>query len=92
MQDDRVVELDFSNFWGGSVSAVARNTALQAIKGPADAHDFLCNRWPGIRGPAFAKAKRAAIAAISGRTSPEEARAAFIAACLQADCLVRTDV
>lgn len=91
MQDDPIVKIDFSQSWAGAVSAAARNTTVQVISGPADAYDFLCNRWPGPRGPAFAKARRAAMGALSGGCPAEDARSAFIAACLQADCLVRAD-
>lgn len=91
MQDNPMVKIDFSKSWAGSVSAVARDTSLQVISGPADAYDFLCNQWPGPRGPAFAKARRAAMGALTGGYPAEDARSAFIAACLQGDCLVRAE-
>ncbi|WP_354532381.1 DUF982 domain-containing protein [Pseudorhizobium tarimense] len=86
-----MIDVDFGADWGGTVSVVARSTTLHAIAGPAEAYEFLCRRWPGARGTAFAKARRTAMAALCGKSSVDEAKATFIAACVQADCLARTE-
>jgi hypothetical protein len=75
--------------WGAAVSVTSRNTSIVTICGPAEAYDFLMHRWPGVKGAAFAKAKRAATTALTRRGTGAEARACFVAACLAADCLIR---
>ncbi|MFN7025373.1 MAG: DUF982 domain-containing protein [Pseudorhizobium sp.] len=57
------------------------------MDGPADSFEFLTNEWPDQRGMAFAKARRAAMGAMAGTMSADDARNAFILACETAGCL-----
>ncbi|MCF6369620.1 DUF982 domain-containing protein [Rhizobium halophilum] len=77
--------------WADPVSVSDKNTSLTTISDSQEAYRFLMNRWPGIKGPAFARARRASMAALSGKGSGEEARSCFIAACLASDCLIRAE-
>jgi Protein of unknown function (DUF982) len=91
MTGDDMLRVNFETTWDPAVTAVARNTTLVTVDGPASGFDFLRNKWPGARGVAFAKARRAAMGAMSGTVSAGDARRAFILACEDAGCLVRSE-
>lgn len=91
MTGNTALGVNGENDWQPAVMAVARNTSLVTVSSPAEGIDFLNNKWPGAQGVAFAKARRAAMGATSGTASAGEARLAFILACENAGCLVRSD-
>ncbi|WP_448956013.1 DUF982 domain-containing protein [Labrys neptuniae] len=49
-----------------------------------EASHYLLNNWPSIPGPRFFDAKRACLDVMAGMGEPDDARAAFIAACEEA--------
>lgn len=53
-----------------------------------DALDYLTYEWPSPRGRHRARAQQALRAALDRQISPEEAREAFVAACIEAGVLV----
>ncbi|MGR9170629.1 MULTISPECIES: DUF982 domain-containing protein [Rhizobium] len=48
-----------------------------SIIGPLEAHRFMMNHWPHVKGAKFALAHMAILAALDGRQTPQEARASF---------------
>ncbi|WP_074067732.1 DUF982 domain-containing protein [Rhizobium gallicum] len=58
------------------------------VRTPAEATDFLVDGWPFSPGEAYEKALDACQSCFDGHTTAEEARAAFIAACREANALV----
>ena len=91
MSDEATPHVKHDLVWEVSVTAEAKNTSITTVAGPADAYEFLTNKWSDTRGPTFARAKRAAMGAIAGTGSSEDARVAFVAACLAAGCLVEVE-
>lgn len=91
MTGDTVCGVDVDTNWQPAVTAVARNTSLVTVSGAEEGLDFLTDKWPGIRGVAFARARRAVMGAVSGTVSAGEARRAFLLACENAGCLVRSE-
>lgn len=57
-----------------------------SIIGPLEAHHFMMNSWPSVKGPQFALAHMAILAALDERQTPQEARASFDGAVREA-CL-----
>jgi hypothetical protein len=91
MNYDAATHVNFDAQWEMPVVAEASNTSIVTITGPAGAFEFLTTNWSHTRGPAHGKAKRAVMSAIAGRSSAEDARAAFVSACLAAGCLVQIE-
>jgi hypothetical protein len=91
MNSEAKAEMDANKDWAASVSVVGRNTVVTTIESAAAALIFMDKEWPGARGARFAKARRAVSSAVAGLLDVTEARSAFLIACSEADCIIRTD-
>lgn len=86
-----LVGMKLNEGWGASVSVVGRNTVVVRIESVEEALRFMRDKWPGASTLRFAKARRLAVSAIAGMCDVEDARNAFVAACSEADCVIRTE-
>ena len=62
---------------------------MRVIASTAEGGEFLLNRWPVEQGPLHMRARVACLEVLEGKMPPEHARAAFIAAAVEADILVK---
>ena len=77
--------------WGASISVIGSNTVMVRVESPEEALRFMNSEWPGASSPRFAKARRLVVSAAAGQGDVTEARNAFLVACSEADCVIRTD-
>ena len=88
MSDEAGTHTNYETQWTIPVTAEAKNTSIITVTGPTEAYEFLMSSWPSPHGAAYSKAKRAVMGAIAGKVDHEDARSAFVSACLAAGCLV----
>ncbi|NVP58346.1 DUF982 domain-containing protein [Rhizobium rhizolycopersici] len=80
-----VVVVQMKVHWSMPVSITTRQRVVKVVRGPEDAHAVLMHAWPeGVRRDRFISAKRACIAALCGRQTPQYARTMFVYACQEA--------
>ena len=61
----------------------------QSVSSAAEAARILLDEWPVAEGKAFLAAQSACLMALEGTATPDEARAAFLAAADEANVFVR---
>jgi hypothetical protein len=83
--------MDAKENWGASVSVIGSNTVMVRINSANEALHFMRTEWPGTSSPRVLKALRVIGNAIAGRGDVTEARNAFLAACSEADCVIRIE-
>lgn len=71
------------------VHAGRAGATLCAVNSTERAAEILLYKWPVKPGPKNLKAQRLCLRCLEGKCSPEQARAAFIAAAEEADILAR---
>lgn len=80
-----VVAVQMKAHWSMPVSITTRQREIKVVRGPEDAHAVLMHAWPaGVHLDSFITAKRACIAALCGRQTPQYARTMFVFACQEA--------
>ncbi|MFK0383246.1 MULTISPECIES: DUF982 domain-containing protein [Rhizobium/Agrobacterium group] len=77
--------------WKTPVTISLQNGSPRIFNGAYEAFDFLQHEWPERTGQAYEQALRLCRASLMGSVDGEIARAAFIAASRQAECLMDED-
>lgn len=73
--------------WRIPVVARLQSGLIRSFAGPYEAQDFLRHEWPVRHGRHYRNAIRQCEAALNRICPAEIAREAFIAACIEANCL-----
>ena len=73
--------------WSAPVHVRVGHGSSESIFGPEAAVEYLRYRWPARSNQHYLNAMRACTAAIDRSESPDFARDAFIAACIEANML-----
>ncbi|MCV3739280.1 DUF982 domain-containing protein [Rhizobium sp. TRM96647] len=80
-----VVAVQMKAHWSMPVSITTPQRLIKVVRGPEEAHAALMHAWPdGVHRDRFLSAKRACIAALCGRQTPQYARTMFVYACQEA--------
>lgn len=80
-----VVAVQMKAHWSIPVSVITPQRLTKVVRGPEEAHAALMHAWPeGVHRERFLSAKRAFIAALCGRQTPQYARTMFVDACQEA--------